>query len=221
MRLCDKYRPKSLAEIIGQPEAVKVLSRLVAHPERGCVLLEGSSGTGKSAAAHALAHELGCYSGWLSTCYSVNGANLTADVLRYWFGPAESPLRLMAPNGWHVLVIEELEYANKVCGVLLKDYLDTHNLRSRTIVVATSNDSSALPRPVKARFGSHLRFKHDFAFAEACWRRLQEIWALECPGRKMPSGWGNCGWEDGAFSMREALNQLQDAVTLELEEISV
>lgn len=221
MRIVEKYRPASLDEIVGQDQPVKVLRRLVESPERCCVLLEGTTGTGKSACCYALAHELGCYSGWLETAYSLNGANLTADVLRYWFDSGESPLRLMAPCGWHVLVIEELEYLNKTCCVLVKDYFDTHRLPPRTIVLATSNDASELPRAVRKRFNSHLVFSCSYEFAHACYERIAEIWSLECPDRDMPVGWGNYGFENGEFSMRDALNQLQDAVTLELEEVAL
>lgn len=221
MRIVEKYRPKTLAEIVGQEQPVKMLRGLAEDPQRCCVLCEGSTGTGKSASAYALAYELGCFSGWLDTCYSLNGANLTADTLRHWFDSGESPLRLMAPNGWHVLIIEELEYLNKTCCVLAKDYLDTHRLPPKTIVVATSNDASSLPRAVRKRFNSHLVYSSSYEFAKACYERIAEIWEAECPERDLPSGWGNWGFEGREFSMRDALNELQDAITLELEEVAV
>ena len=60
MRLYEKYRPNTLANVIGQPP-VKLLQALAADPYCCCVLLEGPPGTGKRASALASAHDLGCY----------------------------------------------------------------------------------------------------------------------------------------------------------------
>ena len=57
MRLTETYRPRRLADIVGQP--THRLRWLVKSPSRSCWLLEGEPGTGKSATAHVLANELG------------------------------------------------------------------------------------------------------------------------------------------------------------------
>jgi DNA polymerase III gamma/tau subunit len=57
--LVEKYRPRTLADLIGQPDAVEQLTLWLADPYPVAFLFEGESGTGKSSAALALAHDLG------------------------------------------------------------------------------------------------------------------------------------------------------------------
>jgi len=57
--LSERYRPRGLGEIVGQPP-VYFLRKLAARPHRSCWLVEGPPGTGKSAAPHVLAEQLGC-----------------------------------------------------------------------------------------------------------------------------------------------------------------
>ena len=56
MRLSDKYRPKSFAEVIGQDKAVTILKRLTSRAWGGrAYWLAGNSGTGKTTLAWVLA----------------------------------------------------------------------------------------------------------------------------------------------------------------------
>ncbi|MDK2781683.1 MAG: replication factor large subunit [Archaeoglobi archaeon] len=61
---CEKYRPKSLSEIIGNQSAVEALRKWATEwehgiPKKRAVILYGPPGVGKTSAAHALANDMG------------------------------------------------------------------------------------------------------------------------------------------------------------------
>ena len=132
----------------------------------------------------------------------MGGGEFNADSVKYWFGP-ETPFRFVAPGrGYHVLIIEELEYMNPTVQVLVKDAFERKLGMRKAIVVATSNDSTRLVKAVRHRF-QHFYFSagQDFAVAVNDW--LPTVWAAEVgPGIDLPHGWQKFGWDGEEFSAR-------------------
>ncbi len=59
MQLYEKFRPKSLDDVIGQSKAVKVIKRLIQNGAGGrCFWISGASGTGKTTLAKIIADHI-------------------------------------------------------------------------------------------------------------------------------------------------------------------
>ena len=59
MQLYEKYRPKTLDEVLGQDKAIKVIKRLIQNSAGGrCFWISGASGTGKTTLARIIADSI-------------------------------------------------------------------------------------------------------------------------------------------------------------------
>lgn len=212
MRLAEKYRPKRLDDVVGQPP-VRLLKKLAREPYECCLLLEGPAGVGKTSAALALAEEMGCGGEW-SGLEVVVSTELSIERCRQLF-ERDLRLRPMEGSGWHCLVIEELEACTSPAVTrYLKVALE--RLPRRCVVVATSNGAAGIERALLQRFRIY-HFGGGPDFAEEVTERLERVWKEEVGegGPEMPAGWMRWGWERDrvtggeCFSMRVALGQMQ------------
>ena len=216
MRLTEKYRPRSLDGVLGQ-QHIRKLQRFVASPYSTCWLFEGPPGVGKSAAALALAHDLGSVD-------EFHGLNV---VPANRLGVDECQ-KIMADmhtrrlwGTWNVLVLEELERLSQQATVYMKYALASENLPPLCVVVATSNDTSAIDQALLERFGRPLKFDGGPSLAASLAPQLVEVWRGESGGAPLPPQWRNWGFLNGCcggrFSARKALDDLQYAL-LDIED---
>lgn len=99
VELYRKYRPTKFQEIVGQPEAVRELHRLVKEKRvPHCLLLTGESGVGKSTIARIMQKKLQCAD---ADCVKINCATVEAPIetvrgiqQRMGLSPLSSPCRM-------------------------------------------------------------------------------------------------------------------------------
>lgn len=209
MKLSEKYRPRKLAEIVGQPP-VLLLQRFCANPYQRCFLFEGTGGIGKTTAALAMANELNVHEFDL---HLVIGSEFSIDRARdLWHGPLQN--RPMNVGAWKLLLIEELEFLSPQTCTFLKTGLE-RKMPPSTIVVATSNGVGKLPAPLLQRFARYT-FRGDLSLLQASLPYLQKVWEQEAPQLPFPPSAASWGWDEDeeTFSLRSALDAMQDYLEL-------
>src|SRR3569623_13463 len=210
MKLSEKYRPATLDTVVGQ-SATRYLRSLASEPDERCVLLEGVGGCGKTSAALALAAELGCRDEF-SGLHIVPCPEFSIDLARRLFNGVDGysavlRLRPLEGRGWHVVVLEELEWLTAQCQRYLKVARETL-MPPRCIVIATSNGAGGLDRALLQRFDV-FPFGSGKFFAHACQERMEAIWLAEAGQMPMPVDWHTWGWVGEHFSMRSALAAME------------
>jgi replication-associated recombination protein RarA len=182
--LAEKYRPRHLADVVGQSEAVAQLQAFAADPYPAAFILAGHTGVGKTSAAWALAADLGCaidasppeFGG----VYSIPSGEQSADALRelwpqLWTHP-------WSGSGWKLVIVNEVEQLN---GTVEKQWLDRlEELPPSTVIVFTTNSVESLPERFRDRcIGGVIVFTANAEKLDADARALaQRIWTEETGG---------------------------------------
>ena len=203
--ILQRHTPTTLAGIQGHPEAVKSLSAFVQFPCSQAFVFAGPSGIGKTAAANALAKDLGCNSEWGGVVEIPSGmqdGKAVEDVYR------KMHLRPMNGSGWKVVVINEADCMTDQAEKMWLDKLE--KLPSKTVVVFTTNNLHKM----SARF---VRRCEVYKFAgdttevrEAVERIVRHVWTEETGQQiaEMPEGLGKFEKADDNYSIALALQQI-------------
>jgi replication-associated recombination protein RarA len=147
--LVEKYRPRTLKGVWGQPRAVTLLKRFARAPHPAAFLFEGETGTGKTSAALALGRELGCDvdQGEWGGVWEIASGEQSADAVR------ETARRMslgpMAGSGWKVVIVNEADRMCRPAEVVWLDLLE--HLPRQTVVVFTTNDADRLSQRFRDR----------------------------------------------------------------------
>ncbi len=202
-----------LNDIVGQTEIIRLLKGFVTNPQPRCFLLIGFPGTGKTHTSQAMSADLGCFDEF-SGRWQIRCADFSVDTARETFGRT---LRLRFDNrGWNVLILEELEWISAQCQRFLKDALDPRTSMPKNLVVlATSNGVDGLDRALLQRF-RQFTFDSGPRFAQACRQEILRRWRDSAGDAPLPHDWAKWGQDGEDFSMRLALQQLEDHLCAEV-----
>jgi len=135
MNLAEKYRPRKLADVVGQPKAVGILNRI--PPQGRAFYLMGQSGTGKTTIARILANQVA------DKLYirEIIGRQLTAKMLKEWADQLSTTT--LFGSGGYALIVNESHGLRKDIVEILLDVLE--NLPDNaTVIFTTTRDGADL-----------------------------------------------------------------------------
>lgn len=210
--LVEKYRPRTLADVHGQPWAVHQLRLWLESPHPAAFLFSGGTGTGKTSAALALAADLGVAveEGEFGGLYQISSGEQTGSTVREMMRHLDT--RPFMGSGWRVLIVNEADVVTANAAHVWLDALE--NLPPRSVVVFTTNAPGKLPRRFLDRC-EHFAFEsggltlrpHLEEMARLVWQR--EVGRDDCPDL---DAFGPVADEAGDASFRRLLQKMEPFV---------
>ncbi len=144
----EKYRPKSLDEVVGQKEIVERLKSYVKAKSMPHLLFAGPAGTGKTTCAIALAREL-FGENWRMSFHELNasderGINVVRTKIKEY-------ARTAAPNdvGFKIIFLDEADALTPDAQAALRRTMEMYSKTCRFIL--SCNYSSKIIEPIQSR----------------------------------------------------------------------
>lgn len=172
LSLTIKYQPKKVRDFYGLSRAKAIMGNLIADPYSSAWLYVGSSGTGKSTLALAVAAEIGA-----QVTHVASGNCDKETVKRICDDCLYTPMFGSSP--WRVLIIDEADSMTTAAQHAWLSRLDSTNPMPNCIVIFTCNSTSKLEdrflsRVNEIEFDGKVDAKE---FGEA----MYDVWWAEAP----------------------------------------
>jgi DNA polymerase III gamma/tau subunit len=204
MQLVEKYRPRTLADLMGQPAVVNALASFIQSPYPTAFLFEGDTGVGKTSAAFALARHIGCTveQGEFGGVIEIASGEQTADSVRQvmkrcWNTP-------FCGSGWRVVIVNEADCMSSQAETIWLDALE--NIPARCVVIFTTNNASKMSNRFADRC-ERVTFVSDLKALLGPMQQLAaKIWKAETGRDDMPSL--GIKYSDGKGSFRRMVQNL-------------
>lgn len=177
IKLVDAYRPSTLADLKGQAHVSEPLRRFAASPHPTAMLFEGDTGTGKTSAALALAHDLGCdvEQEELGGVRSIASGEQTAENVRDL--PRSLALRPMYGSGWKLAIINECDRMHAAAETIWLDRLEA--IPAKCVIVFTTNHTAKLSQRFLDRCERFAFVSDSATLRPAAIELLRTIWQAE------------------------------------------
>lgn len=144
-----KYRPKCFDDVLGQSVVVSQLRSFASNPHPTAFLFSGNSGVGKTCAAYALAHELGCNvdEGEIGGLFEIPSGEMTGDNVKE--ATRALHYRPLMGSGWKVLICNEADRMSVSAETIWLDILE--HIPGYSVIVFTTNEPHKLTRRFRDR----------------------------------------------------------------------
>jgi len=221
VNLPEKYRPERLRNVVGQSDAIEALSTFVDsvlhEAVSGAFIFFGPTGVGKTAAARALAVDLGCslddseMGGVYEIASGKQDGKTVEDLLR------NMRTRPFYGSGWRVAIINEADKMTTQAEAIWLDALEC--LPPKTVIVFTTNQLGQLSDRLIGRCELHSFSGTSSQFRRAFSRLVRKVWKQETglPMRRVPEGLGCFELASGELSIRLAFQQIAPYIRLKRE----
>ncbi|MCL5930346.1 MAG: replication factor C small subunit [Candidatus Thermoplasmatota archaeon] len=201
----EKYRPKRLAEVIGQTVVTERLKSYIQQKNIPHLLFSGPPGTGKTTAATVLAREF-FGEDWKENFLELNasddrGIKMVRETVKDY-----SRILPTNPLGFKILFLDEADYMTDEAQAALRRTMENFTRTTRFII--SCNYSSKIIEPIQSRTAI---FRFKAIPAEAVVSALAEI--LKKEGIEYEKKSLDVIAELSYGDMRKAINTLQVAAT--------